>query len=196
MLPPHLLRMTEPATFVRFIDDVRRYVRRRVDDPSVQDDLVQEVFLRVHDRREQLRDDERLAGWVRRIAANVVTDHYRRRPAAEALPEGLAAPPPEDPDERALLAAWVAHTVSSLDAPYREVLTLTELEGLTQREAAARLGLSLPAVKARVLRGRAELLRRLERCCHVELDHRGALVGYSPRAPCTPARCCPTGDDP
>lgn len=203
LLPTHVLHMshTEPetTTFVRFVDDVRRYVRRRVDDPSVQDDLVQEVFLRVHDRREQLRDDERLAGWVRRIASNVVTDHYRRRPAtaarSEALPEQLAAPSDEDEGERTLLAAWIAITVEQLDPPYRDVLTLTELQGLTQREAAARLGLSLPAVKARVLRGRAELRRRLERCCHVELDHRGALVGYSPRSPCTPARCCPTGDD-
>ncbi len=188
---------TEPqqASFTRFVDDVRRYVRRRVDDPSVQDDLVQEVFLRVHDRREQLRDDERLAGWIRRVAANVVVDHYRRRPAAEALPEDLTAPTSEDRDERASLASWVASTVSSLDPPYRDVLTLTELEGLTQREAAARLGLSLPAVKARVLRGRAELLRRLERCCQVELDHRGVLVGYSPRSPCTPGHCCPTDDD-
>ena len=73
-----------------FVDDVRRYVRRRVDDPAVRDDLVQEVFLRVQGRREQLRDDERLAGWIRRIAANVVSDHYRRRRPAEALPAAIA----------------------------------------------------------------------------------------------------------
>jgi len=42
------------AAFGRFVSDVRRYVRRRVDDPSVQDDLVQEVFVRVLDRLEQL----------------------------------------------------------------------------------------------------------------------------------------------
>lgn len=191
------VQTSEAPAFVRFVDDVRRYVRRRVDDPAVQEDLVQEVFLRVHARQEQLRDDERLAGWVRRIAANVVIDHHRRRRPPEALPEALPDPQPEDEDEddRALLAAWLALTVSALDEPYRDVLTLTELQGLTQREAAARLGLSLPAVKARVLRGRAELRRRLERCCDVELDHRGALVGYTPRSPCATARCCPPRDD-
>lgn len=185
-----------PPAFVRFVDDVRRYVRRRVDDPAVQDDLVQEVFLRVHDRHEQLRDDERLLGWIRRIAANVVTDHYRRRHPDQTLPEVLPTPPTEDDDsDRALLGTWLALTISALDEPYRDVLTLTELQGLTQREAAARLGLSLPAVKSRVLRGRAELRRRLERCCHVELDHRGALMSYTPRSSCAPQHCCPPSDD-
>ncbi|MCA9708485.1 MAG: sigma-70 family RNA polymerase sigma factor [Myxococcales bacterium] len=177
------------------VAEVRRYVRRRVDDPATQDDLVQEVLLRVHDRREQLRDDERIAGWVKRIAAHVVVDHHRRRRPPEALPEGLLAPTDDDPGERALLAAWVAANVASLEPSYREVLERTELQGLTQREVAEQLGLSLPAVKSRVRRGRAELLRRLERCCHVELDHRGALMGYVPRSPCTPARCCPPPDD-
>ena len=183
-------------TVARVFEDVRHYVRHRVDDPATQDDLVQEILLRVHDRRQQLRDDERVTAWVRRIASSVVADHYRRRRPAEALPEVLPAPPPEHaPDERSLLAAWAAATVSQLDPPYREVLTRTELQGLTQREVAEQLGLTLPAVKARVRRGRAELLRRLERCCHVELDHRGSLVDYAPRSPCAAAVCCPPGDE-
>ena len=186
---------TSLPSFSRFVDDVRRYVRRRVDDPVVQDDLVQEVFVRVLDRREQLRDGERLAGWIRRITANVVTDHYRRRPPAESLPEQLRAPPPAaEAEERRLLASWIAATVHALPEHHREVLVLTELQGLTQREAAEHLSLSLPAVKARVRRGRIELLRRLERCCHVELDHRGTLMGYTPRSPCTPTQCCPTDE--
>jgi len=202
LLRAQLLHMNTPspnaAAFGRFVSDVRRYVRRRVDDPSVQDDLVQEVFVRVLDRLEQLRDDERFAGWIRRITANVVADHYRGRPSTEALPPELAAPEfgAEDDDrERALLASWVAATVATLEPQHREVLTLTELGGLTQREAAARLGLSLPAVKARVRRGRIALLERLERCCHVELDHQGTLVGYTPRSPCTASKCCPPTDE-
>lgn len=179
------------------VDDVRRFVRRRVDDPAARDDLVQEVFLRVHDRRDQLHDDERLAAWVRRIAANVVSDHYRRGRPTQALPEALPSPPPEEDErgDRALLAAWLAASVQSLPEHHREVLELTELQGLTQRVVAERLGLSLPAVKARVRRGRAELMRRLQRCCDLELDHRGALMGYQPRSPCEPSRCCPTDDD-
>ncbi len=175
-----------------FVDDVRRYVRRHVEDPSSQEDLVQEVFVRVHDRRDQLRDEERLAGWIRRIAANVVIDHYRRHRSFDALPAQLADPAAlggaSGPD-RAILGSWLVQNIGELEPIHREVLVLTELQGLTQREAAGRLGLSLSAVKARVRRGRAALLDRLQRCCHLELDHRGALVGYEPRGGCSTS-CC------
>lgn len=192
------MRTSESAqAFERFVGDVRRYVRHRVADPSVHDDIVQEVFLRVHDRREQVLNDERLAGWIRRITANVVTDHYRKRPPPELLPTDIPAPPQgHDPIEldRALLGSWLAATVQQLEPHHREVLILTELQGLTQREAAARLGLSLPAVKARVRRGRAALMQRLQQCCHLDLDQRGALIGYSPKSACEAGRCCPTDD--
>ncbi|MCH9687904.1 MAG: sigma-70 family RNA polymerase sigma factor [Deltaproteobacteria bacterium] len=181
----------------RLVDDVRRFVRRRVDDRTAREDLVQEILLRVHGRRDQLRDDERLAGWVRRIASNVVTDHYRRRRRAEVLSPTLdepnpiePAPAPEPEPERALIGAWLIKTVAELPAPHRDILTLTELQGLTQRESAARLGLTLSAAKSRVLRARAMLLDKLQQCCHLELDHRGALIGYTPRAGgCAPS-CC------
>ncbi|MBK8239755.1 MAG: TauD/TfdA family dioxygenase [Deltaproteobacteria bacterium] len=65
--------------------------------------------------------------------------------------------------------------------PYREALTLTELEGLTQREAAEMLGISLSGMKSRVQRGRAQLRRALEVCCDIDVDVRGRVIGYTPR---------------
>ncbi len=56
-----------------------------------------------------------------------------------------------------------------LPSPYREALTLTELEGLTQKEAAEMLGISLSGMKSRVQRGRQQLRQALEDCCHIAL---------------------------
>ena len=58
---------------------------------------------------------------------------------------------------------------------------LTELEGVTQAEAAARLGLSVSGMKTRVQRGRSLLEDLLLDCCHVELDSRRGVVGYRSR---------------
>ena len=54
----------------------------------------------------------------------------------------------------------------------------TELEGLTQKAAAERVGLSLSGMKSRVQRGRAQLRQRLLECCHIEFDRRGRVVEY------------------
>ena len=62
---------------------------------------------------------------------------------------------------------------------------LTELEGLTQADAAARLGLSTSGMKSRVQRARGQLRELLVGCCEIELDRRNRVTGYEPRRePC------------
>jgi RNA polymerase sigma-70 factor (ECF subfamily) len=76
-----------------------------------------------------------------------------------------------------------------LQPAYREAVTLTDLEGITQADAAERVGVSLSGMKSRVQRGRRQLKAVLEACCRVDLDHRGSIVGYEPREPGSCTRC-------
>ena len=64
----------------------------------------------------------------------------------------------------------IAPSVAMLPLPYREALTLTELEGLTEKQAAEMLGISLSSMKSRVQRGRQQLRAAFEDGCHVGLD--------------------------
>ena len=68
-----------------------------------------------------------------------------------------------------------------LPEPYREALVLTELDGLTQADAATRLGLSTSGMKSRVQRGRGQLRDLLLGCCEIELDRRNRVTDYVPR---------------
>jgi RNA polymerase sigma factor (sigma-70 family) len=80
-----------------------------------------------------------------------------------------------------LLQRTIALLVALLPSPYREAVTLTEIEGYTQKEAAEKLGTSLSAMKSRVQRGRERLRAALEDCCVVALDARGHVVACEPR---------------
>ena len=71
--------------------------------------------------------------------------------------------------------------MSELSASYRQALELTELDGVTQKDAAGQLGLSVSGMKARVQRGRSKLKDVLLDCCSVELDRRGGVVDYQRR---------------
>ncbi|MCZ6601429.1 MAG: sigma-70 family RNA polymerase sigma factor [Planctomycetota bacterium] len=166
-----------------FAVSLRSYLRRSAQDDPTAEDLLQEVFLRVHDRIDQLKDEERLAGWVFRIARNVVADHFRKRKPTAPLPDEIPATEPED-DGHSQLARWLAATVESLPDPYRYPVQLTELESLTHQQAADRLGVPLPTLTSQVPRGRALLREGLLQCCHVELDRSGRLVDYEERSPC------------
>ncbi|MCA1674143.1 MAG: hypothetical protein LC799_18765, partial [Actinobacteria bacterium] len=68
-------------------------------------------------------------------------------------------------------------------------LRLTDLDGHTQADAAAIIGLSTTAMKTRVQRARAQLRALFTRCCEIELDRRGGIIDYQPNNnPCN----CPT----
>ena len=158
---------------------------KRVREVNV-DDVVQDVFLRIQQGLPSLRDDQRFGPWVYQIARSAIADHGRaasRHPQAESKgPEPSTHP--EDVDDRAVerkVAMYAALFVSMLPSPYREALTLAELEGLTQKEAAEMLGISPSGMRSRVQRGRAKLRAALEDCCHIALDARQRVVGCEPR---------------
>jgi len=167
--------------FHRFGEELRGFLRRRVADAATADDLLQGVWLKVQERLPSLRDTDRLAPWLYQIARHAVTDHYRRTRPAEELPPELEAdaPLPDEPDLRATLAAFL----EALPPEDREALQLTEYEGLTQRELAERLGISLSGAKSRVQRARARLREQLEQCCRFEFDRRGRVIDAVPRGP-------------
>lgn len=178
---------SEPSTeaiWKHLSADLRRFIRRRVPDDHVADDLLQETFVRVHRHIGALQEAERLAAWVYRIARNVINDHHRK--ATEPV-VALADADPVDAAEdhqdqcRCRGVEWLEEMVRSLPEGYREAVQLAEIEGLSQQEVADRLGLSLSGAKSRIQRGRAMLKDALDQCCRFEIDGRGNVMDFEPK---------------
>ena len=89
------------------------------------------------------------------------------------------------------LAACMTPMIRQLPPAYREAITLPDLEGVNQAEAAARAGVSVLGMKSRIQRGRKQLKAVLEECCRVHLDRRGTIVAYDHRTPtsCSCGNC-------
>lgn len=173
--------------------NIRGFVGRRVRQPADVDDIVQRVFLQVHRALPTLRDADRLHAWIYRTTRRAIADYYRA-PARREVPAGAAVDlvPVEQPGEDTVdeneksalqeLAACLTPLIGNLGAIDQEALRLVELEGLTQVEAADRLGLSVSGMKSRVQRARSHLRSALDDCCRVALDRRGGVLGYEARA--------------
>jgi RNA polymerase sigma-70 factor (ECF subfamily) len=172
------------------------YVARRVAEPDVED-VLQDILLRMHRGLGALADEERFAAWMYQVARSSIAEHGRtraRHPIAE--PQELVT---EDVDDDRVaartLASCLTGFVARLSSPYREAITLVELEDRTVREAAEMVGVSVSGMKSRVQRGRAQLRELIEECCAVALDVRGKVTDVVPReregerAPCcTPVK--------
>ena len=76
------------------------------------------------------------------------------------------------------LATCLRPIVERLPEIYREAVVLADLEGITQREVAGRLGLSVSGAKSRVQRGRQAIKAMLQDCCRIQLDAGGRVTGY------------------
>lgn len=171
---------------------LKQFIRRRVSDDATAEDLLQDVFLNIHQHMETLRDAKKLESWIYQITRNAIIDYYRSTKSTSSLvvPEVMQLPE-ELPDEDIIteLFPCVRTMVTSLPTQDRQALILTEYQGLTQKEFAERLGLSFSGAKSRVQRARAKLKQQLLECCHFELDRRGHVIDYQPRC-----ACCSAGD--
>lgn len=173
---------------------LRAFILKRVNNDAEADDILQEVFLRVHRHLHRLQDPDRLLSWIFQITRHVIIDHYRSLQKCRESSVGLAVDMEDDttspdlpeslPDEvQTELADCLRPMLEKLPLKYREAVSLVELEGLTNQAAASRLEISVPGMKSRVQRGRRHLKEMLDACCVIELDSHGGVADYTLRHP-------------
>lgn len=175
-------------------DGLKRFVARRVPAHEV-DDLVQEVFLKMQENADALRDDERVSAWAFRIARNAVNDHHRRK--REMVPLDEASEPSESEsapaDVNEIVASWLGPMLPLLPAEYADALEQVELRGMSQKAYAELRGLSVSGAKSRVQRARKMLEGVVRACCDLELDARGNVIGFTRRIDGSDENVCAAG---
>jgi len=160
-------------------DKLHRFIQMRIGSASIADDIFQEVFIRIHARIGSLKDNNKIESWIYQITRNAIIDHYRAHKIMEQLPEAISAPEPNtDGGARREIVACLLPMIKGLPDHYREAVMLSEIEGVTQKEVAAKHALSLSGAKSRIQRGRLLLKEMLLDCCHFEFDRRGKVIDY------------------
>ena len=158
-----------------------QFIAARVADPATAEDILQDVFVKLQSHLDEFHDPAKVQGWLFLVARNAIIDYYRTRKKTMEMPESLPAEPPESDLEIEELKAAFRRIIYSLPEPYRDALMLTEFEGLSQKELAERLGISLSGAKSRVQRGREQLKQRLLERCEFEFDRLGWIIDCKPR---------------
>ena len=162
-------------------DSLLSFIRHRVGDPDLAEDILQDVFVKIHCRLDTLQEADRVQSWLYQIARRTIIDHYRTHKTAEPLPDDLPREPDHGDEAWQQLEKCVRPMIELLPESYRTAVLLSEIHGLPLKEVATQLGLSLPGVKSRVQRGRVKLKETFLKCCQFEFDRRGMPVDWSPR---------------
>ncbi len=172
-----LVQQRDQAAFgrlvARHLTSVHRYLARLTDSPADADELAQETFLRLWERADSYRPGRvKLATWLHRVAHNLAMDELRRRARWRTVSDGdgpdsepprvptLAADPVGDPEALAVSGETdrrLQAALAALPAGQRAAVLLCQVQGFSNREAAAILRVSVRSLESLVARARRAL---------------------------------------
>jgi RNA polymerase sigma-70 factor (ECF subfamily) len=173
----------------RYDRNVFRIVQHITQNREDAEDVVQDAFLKAYSNLEQFQEQSKFYTWLVRIAVNEALMKLRRRrpertisldqdveTEEDSMPREVAdwSPNPEQQYTQAELRDILSRTIQGLPAGFRMVFVLRDVEGLSTEETAEALGLSIPAVKSRLLRARLQLRERLSKYFNRHKDGDGS----------------------
>ncbi len=154
--------------------ELKGFVYKRVKDKALTEDIVHDVFLKVQAKIHQVKEFDKLFGWIYQITRNTITDHFRKN---------LKSIDPKDidwesatPNYNDCVTNAINELIPTLPDKYRIPLEMTELQNMSQLEVAKKLGLNYTTAKARVQRARQMLKEKMEEILIIKTDGYGNVI--------------------
>jgi len=183
--------METAAIWDEFSERIHAFIRSTVGRSEDAEDLLQEVFVKIHGKLHTLANAEKVESWIYQITRNAINDYYRKSGRGKEELANWQISEVEMSKESSNVESHMEQCllpfVQHLPEKYRQAIELSELKGMKQREVAAHLNISLSGAKSRVQRGREMLKQLFIDCCHFQQDDKGYLIG----APITLPEDCP-----
>lgn len=172
----------------QFSSGLKSFIISRVKNESVSSDILQEVFLKIHDNIHNLKDSSKVKPWIYQITRNLIIDHFRAENQSlkntEIQRELMSSSSSSKVMETAIKDMIIM--MDELSPEYCEALCMTEIEGMSQKEYAEMKGISYSGAKSRVQRARIILREMLLKCCHYQFDRYGTVFEIGSKCNC----CC------
>lgn len=159
-----------------FSKSLKHFILSRVKESEVADDLIQEIFIKIHLNIHTIKKQESIKSWVFTIANNVVMDYFKKN---SKTPVSTTEMPTIEADtfEEHSAKDCIIPLIKNLPSTYKEAMLLSEIKGLKQTEIAKVLNISISGAKSKIQRGRKLLQQGFIDCCNYKLNEAGYLVG-------------------
>jgi RNA polymerase sigma-70 factor, ECF subfamily len=165
-----------------FQNELKGFVYKRVKDKALAEDIIQDVFIKAQGKIDQLKNDEKIRGWIYQITKHTIIDHFRKK--SKTIDPSDLDWTPDEPNYNECVSNCLKELLPKLPEKYRVALELTEIENLSQLELAQRLGISYPGAKSRVQRARQMLKEKMDEVLVVETDRYGNAIVCKDRPGC------------
>ena len=172
----------------QFHEVLFNYINSRVHNRDDASDILQEVFIKVSMKIEDLKDQQKLKSWIFTITRNAIIDHYRKTSHAPGFNqvelEQEIMMTENDADTTKGLDKCLGNFIQKLPEQYRDIIIDSEIKGIRQKDLVDKYDIAYPSVRSRIQRGRKQLKELLLNCCHIEADSRGNIIHSAQKNNC------------
>ncbi|MCE3227150.1 MAG: subfamily polymerase sigma-24 subunit [Bacteroidetes bacterium] len=170
--------------YTKFRKSLFTYIYGKVNNREDAEDILQNVFLKMHTNIGTLSDKEKITNWLYRITRNSIIDYYRttknkkkKLEFSEKLPADLMDE--ENDDNTKGMDKCLGGFIKQLPEEYKSIIIDSEIKGIPQKELSSKYDLAYPTVRSRVQRGRERLHKMFTNCCSIQTDSRGNIIEAS-----------------
>ena len=159
------------------------YIKKRINNSLDAEDLTQEVFLKLS--KSDIKKVDNIKNWVYTIAKNSVIDYYRKKKIISEDIDNIVFLE-EETDDSSIneLSNCIKPFIEQLPEDYRNIIFLSEIEEISQKEIAKKLNINYTTVRSKVQRGRKKLKILFTDCCTVIQGGKGSILDYKRNEAC------------
>ncbi|HAK11573.1 MAG TPA: RNA polymerase sigma factor SigZ [Chitinophagaceae bacterium] len=170
-----------------FHKEMEGFIFSRIKEREVTKDILQDVFIKIQNNIETLKDETKLSSWIYQITRNAINDYFRKlKPQVEINDYEFVEE--SESSINGELEHCLTPFINQLDDKYKEAIILTEFKGLSQKQLAEKLNISYSGAKSRVQRAKEYLKNLFADCCTIQSDRYGNVVDYEQKGNCN--NCC------
>lgn len=168
--------MTTEHVWNDFKGELLGFIKSRIGNDELAEDLLQEVFIKIHTNLSALGEGANLASWIYRITRNTIIDYYRKKKLV-VYQETIEEKFPEVSSETTQdLSKCLTSFIKELPENDQDLLNKTAFGSLSQKEYASNLNLGYSAVKSRSKRAKEKLKNLFVACCDIQTDGYGNIL--------------------
>jgi len=167
--------MTEDV-WKEFNKELLGFIKARVNNVENAEDILQEVFIKIHQNTNSLHDHKKIASWVYQITRNTIIDYYRKKKINTSESENFTELPEEMDESTRDFTKCIKPFILKLPYKYQDILLKTTYGNVSQKDYSLINNISYSAAKSRIQRARKQLNNMFVSCCNIESDLYGNIL--------------------
>lgn len=173
------MTITTENIWEKFHNELLSFIKKSVKDTDTANDILQDVFIKIHLRLNTLTHQDKLTSWLYQITRNSILDFLKKhKPKSEYVDVFPDLSELQIHNFNSETSTCMLSLINHLPENYKDAILQTEIGQLSQKKYAEQAGISYSGAKSRIQRARKELNILFKNCCRIHADKYGNIVEY------------------